>query len=467
MNKKLDYPAIIDTCLATLAENDRGSYTSPNGSLYPHQWLWDSCFNAIGIRHIDVARAQQEIESILEGQWSNGMVPHMIFDSSPQYHRDRAIWSSWLSPNAPDDLATSGITQPPIIAEAVWRVGELLPKLERKAWFARVLPALINYHTWLYRERDPHNDGLTFQIHPWEVGLDNTPPWMDQLREHHSPWWATAIVKLKLEPIINKFRRDTRKLPAGTRIRTLDALLIFDVIRRLRRKQYDINKILHRSLFVIEDLSFNAMLARNNQLLAQIAKTARWKLPEELTEHFSCTENALEALWDDATGQYYSRDFLTFKLIMQPTIATFLPLYAGTASPERARILVELLRSKKHYGLAYPVPSVPKSSPVFSPYRYWQGPTWINTNWLIADGLDRYGYTEDAEHIRQKSVELVALSGTNEYFSPLDGVGYGSEPFSWTAALTLDVIRRQQPELAHFENIYTTPEELQPQPVSE
>ena len=40
-----------------LGANDRGDYTIPAENLYPHQWLWDSCFVAIGLRHIDVDRA--------------------------------------------------------------------------------------------------------------------------------------------------------------------------------------------------------------------------------------------------------------------------------------------------------------------------------------------------------------------------------------------------------------------------
>jgi hypothetical protein len=50
-------PDILDRAEAVLRANDRGTYTIPAGDLYPHQWLWDSCFIAIGIRHYDVERA--------------------------------------------------------------------------------------------------------------------------------------------------------------------------------------------------------------------------------------------------------------------------------------------------------------------------------------------------------------------------------------------------------------------------
>ncbi|MEK7561630.1 MAG: glycoside hydrolase, partial [Patescibacteria group bacterium] len=53
-----------------LKTNDRGSFTVPAADLYPHQWLWDSCFVAIGLRHLDLERAQAELTSLLRGQWS-------------------------------------------------------------------------------------------------------------------------------------------------------------------------------------------------------------------------------------------------------------------------------------------------------------------------------------------------------------------------------------------------------------
>src|SRR6202012_2706007 len=72
-----------------LQANDRGNYTVPAQNLYPHQWLWDSCFIAIGLRWLDVDRAQTELQSLLRGQWANGMFPNMIFSDKGEYDRDR------------------------------------------------------------------------------------------------------------------------------------------------------------------------------------------------------------------------------------------------------------------------------------------------------------------------------------------------------------------------------------------
>lgn len=425
--------------VAVLKENDRGSYTSP-AKLYPHQWLWDSAFIAIGLRHLDAERAAEEIASLLRGQWANGMIPNMIFNDASQYRFERESWRSWLSPYAPSEVATSGITQPPMIADAVVKVGEKLPKEYRLEFYRHMYEPLVEYHTWMYAERDPHHEGLALQIHPYEVGLDNTPPWVRQLYEHSRPWWIALIEKLHLQKVVNFLRRDTRRVNPGQRISSLEALLLWDVVRRLRRKQYEIDRILHRSDFCTQDITFNSIMVRNNAQLRAIASEIRCKLPEELLANMKYSEEALEKLYDEPSGQYYSRDFITHKLILEPSIGTFMPLYAGSITKERAAELVKLLKNHRKYWLHNPVPSVPLDSEFFDSDRYWQGPSWLNTNWLIIDGLERYGFQEEADELRNRSLAMVEKSGPYEYFDPIDGHGLGAANFAWTAALAIDLI---------------------------
>lgn len=431
---------VRDIAEAVLDTNDQGDYTTPAEGLYPHQWLWDSCFIAIGLRHMDIARAQIEILSLLRGQWANGMVPHMIFAGDDLFRHDRNVWRSWLSPYAPDDVATSGITQPPMLAEAIVRVGEKLKTTERRTWYQHVYPALLKHHQWLYADRDPHGEGLTIQIHPYETGLDNTPPWISQLHEHSMPWWATALKRSHMEPVLNLLRRDTQRIPSNQRMNAVDALLYMDTIRRFRRKAYDTSAILTRNLFTVEDLTFNCILIRANHHLKAIAADIRRVIPDELEAQMQKTEQSLENLWDAYSTQYYSRNFVTHKLIKEPSIATLMPLYAGCVSKERASQLVAMLEKASRFGTAFPVPSVPADSTWFNPEDYWQGPTWLNTNWLIIDGLRRYGYNDHAEALTESTIELVQRSGCYEYFNPLDGSPAGARNFSWTAALAIDLL---------------------------
>ena len=433
----------LKTAKQVLQMNDRGSYTIPADGLYPHQWLWDSCFIAIGLRHLDIDRAQMEILSLLRGQWHNGMIPHMTFASGSNYLREHNIWRSWVNPNSPDHLATSGITQPPLLAEAIVKIGARLKKAERRSWYKQVYPSLLRYHEWLYSERDPHEEGLVLQIHPWETGLDNTPPWMAEMHEHQMPLWIRLAERARLHWLINLFRRDTKLIPAKQRLNPIEALSFFSTQRRLRRKGYDIDRILSHSMFAIEDLTYNSIFIRANQHLREIADLIGVVVDESLLDRMKKTEQAINQLWDPYTGQYFSRNFVTHKLLKEPSIATLMPIYAGTISKDRADQLVRLLENQHVFGTAYPIPSVPINSPWFQEHSYWQGPSWVNTNWLLIDGLERMGYYDHAEALKESTLEMVEKSGCYEYFSPNDASPAGAPNFSWTAALTIDLIKQQ------------------------
>lgn len=437
-----DAADLLPAAQAVLADNDRGTYTQPAQGLYPHQWLWDSCFTAIGLRHLDVDRAQTELTSLLRGQWRNGMLPNIIFRDDLQYRTDRNMWRSWVSPYAPDGVATTGITQPPMLAEAVVQIGKKLDGPERRQWYRKMYQPLLDYHNWLYTDRDPHSEGLVLQIHPWETGTDNTPPWMHELHEHQLSWWVSAFEKLHLAPVVNLFRRDTKSVPVDQRFSAVEALALFDTQLRLRRKSYDIDRILNHGLFAIEDVVFNSIFIRANQHLKHIARDLKEELPEELAKRMRRTEKALEELWDPFLGQYYSRDFMTHNLIKIPSLGTLLPLYSGAISKENAAHLVKLIESSKMFGTPYPIPSVPVDTPYFHRKLYWQGPSWVNMNWLIIDGLERYGYHDHAEALRESTLEMVGRNGFHEYFDPLDGSPAGGANFSWTAALTIDMLNK-------------------------
>lgn len=433
--------ALFERAKEVLTLNDRGVFTIPAKGLYPHQWLWDSCFIAIGQRHYDVERAKLEILSLFRGQWTNGMVPHIIVTPGHKEYRHLGVWHSWVSPFAPEEVSTSGITQPPMLAEAVVRVGQKLPIVERRSWYRQVWPNLIAYHEWLYRERDPHGEGLVLQIHPWETGLDTTPPWMEEMDNHLLPLWIRFLKNTRLASLLSLLRRDTHFVHAGQRPTNVEAMALYEAQRRLRRKAYNIDRILSHSLFAIEDLAFNAILIRANTLLMEIARTLRADIPGDLQERIKLAVKTFDELWDPYTETYYPRDFITHRLLKEPSIESLLPLYAGCISKERAALLVKSIENEHIFGPAHPLPSVPLNSVWFDPNRYWQGPTWFNTNWLVIDGLLRYGYKDHAAALAESMFELVSEHGFYEYFNPLTGEPLGANNFSWTAALVMDLLK--------------------------
>lgn len=438
-----EFPELYEQAKTVLKNNDKGKWTIPASGLYPHQWLWDSCFIAIGQRHYDVRRAQKELTSLLRGQWTNGMLPNMILTRGVMNRHSPEFWRSNTSPFSPDSVPTSGITQPPMLAQAIYSVGQKLSLPERRSWYKKMYPSLLRYHQWMYDDRDPRHEGLVVQLHPWETGLDNTPPWMHAIHQNAVPFWIRAVDTLGLDSVITVLRKDRKYALPGERLSTIDGLLLYSLQRKLRNHRYDTAKILKHSRLAIQDVTFNAILIRANTILVDIAKTLGKKVPDELLDKFTLTHQAFEQLWDGYSKQYYSRSYLSKKLIRVNSIGSLMALYAGSISPERAELLVQSLNDKKLFDAPFPVPSVPLNSSYFKHHTYWQGPSWINTNWLLVDGLQRYGYKKEAQAIKAKSLELVDAHGSYEYFSPIDGSPAGASNFSWTAALIIDFLQQK------------------------
>ncbi len=87
------------------------------------------------------------------------------------------------------------------------------------------------------------------------------------------------------------------------------------------------------------------------------------------------------------------------------------------------------------------VTSLAPNDPGFQPTRYWRGPVWPILNWVLQRGLERYGYSDEAEQLRQGVIELGRRAGFWEHYNPLTGRGHGGEQFAWTAALVLDLLQ--------------------------
>ncbi len=428
MNKR----KLVEQCTTTLKQNDLGTWTRPAPGLYPNQWLWDSCFIAIGLRHIDANRAKTELTSMLHGQWKNGMVPHVII--SPDDYFGKKLWGKASRRQTQNDIITSAITQPPMLTEAFVRVGEKLKKTERQTWYKHHINQLIAYHEWLYRERDPQSTGLVALIHPWESGIDNSPSWMSTIYSHPLPVWINLLEQLQLDGVMQKLRRDTKLVPAGERIATKDGLLLYHHIKDVIHS----NGTLKHSTIALQDVLFNSILIRANQHLETIANEIGITLPSWLITRMKKATSALHTLWDETSQFYYDKNYSSGALTGQLSIGRYLPLYTGTISNSQARKLAAQLQ-KELTEAPYAVASVPISDPYFNGHRYWQGPAWVNTNWLIIDGLQRYGFFELAETIRARTLELIERYGPHEYFSPIDGTPAGAHQFSWSAALAIDL----------------------------
>jgi glycogen debranching enzyme len=422
---------LIDRAIAVLRANDTGMFTKPGPHQYPHQWNWDSALIALGLSHFDLPRAQDEIRALLSGQWRDGMLPSVVYHSTPSdYFPNPEFWQIENSPTAPP-VPTTGITQPPLLATVVRLIQSRTPMPD---FVQEIYPALLHWHRWLHTARDADGSELACIIHPWESGTDDSPRWL-HLFEAIQP-----------ESLPEFQRGDTRYVAATERPNRAEYERFIYLIDVFRRLHYAPQELLANSPFLVQDILFNSILFRADEDLHALA-IALGEPTGEIDGWLSrMQENFNDRFWDESSGLYYDFDVRAGKRIPVNTAATFMPLFAGLPSKLQTQRLVEehLLNPHQYApgdGARYWVTTTAQNEPTWEPRRYWRGPVWIIMNWFVVEGLSRYGFHELAESIRQDSLRLVETSGFREYYDARDGSGCGSTDFSWSAALTFELLK--------------------------
>jgi hypothetical protein len=422
-------PSLLDRAIDVLRLNDTGVFTKPGPHQYPHQWNWDSALIALGLSHFDLPRAHLEIRSLLRGQWQDGMVPSVVYHSTPSdYFPNPQFWQTENSPSAPP-VPTTGITQPPLLATVARRIDARHPD---PAFLAEVYPSLLRWHRWLHTARDVDGSALSCIIHPWESGTDDSPRWLH------------LFEAIRPEALPEFQRGDTRYVAATERPNRSEYERFIYLIDVFRKRNYEPGALLAHSPFLAQDILFNAILFRADEDLRALAVGLGQPTQEIDGWLHRVRQNFNTRFWDDASGLYFDYDVRAGKPIPVNTASTFLPLFAGLPSREQAQRLVEAhLLNPGEYApdgeARHWVTTTAKTEPTWEARRYWRGPVWVIMNWFIMEGLQRYEYTDLAETIRQDTLGLMESSGFREYYDARDGSGCGSVDFSWSAALALEM----------------------------
>ena len=423
-----------------LDANWNGSSTVPSRSLYPHQWSWDSAFISIGRSWYDEERARTELLTLFDAQWGSGKLPHIVFNpavADGAYFPGPDFWSSRRSPDAPRQVATSGLTQPPIHARAAleMHVHAADPDASR-AFLRRIYPRLAAQHDYLGRRRDPARLGLPAIVHPWESGLDNSPAWDHVLADLRIPPGAVPPYRRSDVTHADPDDRPTDK--------AYDAFAY--LVALYRDSGYADDDLLAVTPFVIAGPLFAAIHLWSTHALAEIARIigADHRRHEAAAEAIHAA--LIDHLWDPAAQRFYARNLVSGRLEQEETIVSFAPLL----DPDLPRPLVDAICADLESACYHPgdtrhyvVPTYSVRSPAFDRRRYWRGPVWLNTNWLIWSGLRQHGRADLAAEVVASSLELASRVGFFEYFDPFDVTGHGSADFSWSAALALDLAMRQ------------------------
>lgn len=431
---------------AVLEANFNGQFTKPAPGLYPHQWNWDAGFIALGLAHLNWDRAVAEMRHLFAGQWSNGFLPHIVFGDDPaaHYFPGPAFWQTNQAKAAPPSPSTSGISQPPIHGQVIWRLFQLAPSREQgMALLEEFYSKLLRLHQYYYQFRDPDEEGLILIRHPWEAGTDN------------SPYWDHTLAQIAIDSAeLPSYERKDLQNPQAAQHRPTqyDYDRYVYLVDLFRRHQYDDVQLNAVCPFQIQDPLFNGVLCWSNEALIEMGHVLGEDVLEIILWNELTVHSMNEKLWNQEKGYYHAFDRVAHAPIPIPVNSGLLPLVGLVPTQEQAEAMLRHLEGPTFGGAPKDVYLCPTYSPQAKDIdyaRYWRGPVWINTNWLLYQGLLRYDMKDMAERVRRDSLELLDQFGFYEYFDPRKGAaqaGYGTAQFSWSAALCLDWLAEDEEE---------------------
>ncbi len=368
-------------------------------------------------------------EGAMQRHWSTpDRVPHRhmwlwdsVFHSFGMNHLDPALawdflqavlerqWDDGMVPHCMRvDGTTSGITQPPILAWGVWENHQHLHDPDRLVY---ALPRLEAYLEWNLTHRDANQNGLL------EWAIEATPTSRSgESGMDNSPRFDRAIL--------------------------LDAVDF--------------------STFQALDMAYVAQIAA---ALGQYDKAAFW---QDRADRMA--KRIHDQLWDPAQSFYCDRT-MEGELSPVKAVSGFLPLLLDAIPDDHVAGLVSHLSNPETFAAAFPVPSVSLDDPAWST-DMWRGPTWINFDYLVIQGLLRQGHTDAARALRDAVLEHVdryyqQYGVLFEFYDAKDEVppvacdrkGARQEPYDirvkmdsirdyhWTAALTAALLLEEWEEL--------------------
>nr|MDO8084038.1 trehalase family glycosidase [Candidatus Sigynarchaeum springense] len=224
----------------------------------------------------------------------------------------------------------SKLSNPPFLEWALDQALAWQPNLEAAKKF---LEPCRRFITWRYENRFNKEHGLYFWIDSYESGIDNSP----------------------------RFRSVDEKEDYGTK-----HLGAIDLNAEMALEQASMLRIMDR-------------LGVND---------GRKSIEKGVDE----TRGAIETrLWDPKDCLFYDRDIRTGRLIPMDTIASYFPLILDGLNPTMVDKLVGRLSDPRKYNTLVPLPTVARDAPEFIK-DMWRGPVWINTAYLVINGLKQQGH---------------------------------------------------------------------------
>ncbi len=281
----------------------------------------------------------------------------------------------------------------------------------------------------------------------------SVPPIASTRGEHAKPWLAQTCVLTGA--YINEWGWVTHGL--------LDALEKYLTHWMLRRDVSGINlSVWEGASHVMENqterlgkngeaycagVDLNATLVRECQALSLLYQRVGRSIESERWQEAANTRtDAIQSLlWNEEQGMYFDLDVRTNEQIPVKAVSTFFPLFAGICTQEQAdRLVKEHLMNPDEFWRRYPIPALAATEPGYRDEliegeegRNWRASTYISINYLVFQGLRKYGFMDEATALAKLSLNILDKSSYREWYSSETGDGYGQDPFMGSSIVGL------------------------------
>ncbi|MCE1253263.1 MAG: hypothetical protein LWX83_06890 [Anaerolineae bacterium] len=207
----------------------------------------------------------------------------------------------------------------------------------------------------------------------------------------------------------------------------------------------------------VEAPDLNTYLCVQEETLGKIARVIgeeeqarRW-----FAHSADLAQRMLQNMWDEEAGLFWASH--NGQRINVRTPFNLFPFMTGKMPIEVTRRLVQHITDEKQFWPLYPVPTVAMDDPKYNPEQMWRGPTWININYLLIEGLQQSGYAGIARSLRDKTLALINNGHKDiyEYYHPETGQNppRAAAIFGWSSAIYIELaIQASQEHLSQTEN---------------
>ncbi len=192
----------------------------------------------------------------------------------------------------------------------------------------------------------------------------------------------------------------------------------------------------------VESPDLNTYLYLQQEALAKIAGVIGAKDDVEIWRQRAqaMIQRMIDISWDAQSGFFWARRNGSRVNVRTPF--NLFPLITGRMPPAISERLVSHLTDQSQFWSRYPVPTVAMDEPKYNPNQMWRGPTWVNVNYLLIEGLQRSGYPDLARDLRRRTLELICgQADIYEYYHPQSGENppNAASTFGWSSAVFIDL----------------------------